>query len=79
MIGYTVSRLKQEVEHSMTSRLWNKKATQGTLKELRHAGFTVNKVSMGYEAFDGDELVLKAMPGMGGYLVRYEERLFLPA
>jgi len=34
---------------------------------------------MGYEAFDGDELVLKAMPGMGGYLVRYEERLFLPA
>jgi len=66
----------------MTSQLWTKKATQGTLKELRHAGFIVNKVNSGYEAFDTDfdgnqeELVLKAMMGLGGYLVRYEPRLF---
>jgi len=63
----------------MTAQLWSKKETQGTLKELRHAGFTVTKANNGYEAHDGNELVLKAMPGMGGYLVRYEERLFLPA
>ena len=63
----------------MTSRIWNKKDTQGTLKELRHAGFIVNKINMGYEAFDGEELVLKAMLGFGGYLVRYENRLFQAA
>ena len=63
----------------MTSRLWTKKETQGTLKELRHAGFIVNKVNSGYEAFDGDELVLKAMVALQGYVVRYDERLFIPA
>ena len=63
----------------MTAQLWSKKDTQGTLKELRHGGFIVNKINSGYEACDGDELVLKAMLFTNGYLVRYEERLFLPA
>lgn len=66
----------------MTVQHWRKADTQRTLRELRKAGFMVTKTTYGgYEAYDTDpeELVLRAMPGRYGYLVRYEPRLFLPA
>jgi hypothetical protein len=65
----------------MEVRFWQKVETQRTLRDLRHAGFIVEKVPGGYKAYDTDpkELVLSALMARYGYLVRYEERLFQPA
>lgn len=65
----------------MDIRHWQKTDTQRTLRELRKAGFLVEKTPGGYKAYDTDpkELVLTALVGRQGYLVRYARRLFLPA
>jgi hypothetical protein len=60
----------------MVTKVWTKPQTQETLKQLRAGGFSVVKIPSGYEAFDGMELVFKAMNGMRGYLVRHKEGLF---
>ena len=60
----------------MISRIWTKKQTQATIKDLRKLGLPVLKVSSGYEAKVGDTLLFKAMVGTNGYLVRYHEQLF---
>jgi len=60
----------------MISRIWTKKQTQATIKDLRQAGLPVTKLSSGYEAKVGTEIVFKAMIGTNGYLVRHHEELF---
>ena len=67
-----------KIELEMVSRVWTKKQTQQTIKTLRDAGITVNKIDGGYkaEAPDGT-LVFKAMVGYQGYLVRYAKELFI--
>ena len=61
----------------MVSKIWTKKLTQITIKQLRDAGLTVTKLDAGYECKINDELVFKAMIGTSGYLVRYNENLFI--
>jgi len=60
----------------MISRIWTKKQTQDTIKTLRNANLTVEKINSGYECKVNDKLVFKAMIGSNGYLVRYDENLF---
>ena len=73
----------------MSVKMWTKKETQETIKELRKAGYVIEKpngiykimriASRGNEKgtpwmIDGKPL-FSAMIGMGGYLVNYHERL----
>ena len=60
----------------MTSRIWTKAQTQSTIKAMRDAGYTVNKINSGYECIINGETILKAMIGNNGYLVRYANDLF---
>lgn len=61
----------------MTTKLWTKKETQSVLKTLRREGYQVEKISYGYKVYDGgNDIVLEAMTGHRGYLIRYEEGFF---
>ncbi len=63
--------LKFQKRHTTVTRIWTKPQTQQTLKDLRAAGLTVNKVPNGYEAVNKNNvLFLKAMNGNNSYLVR---------
>jgi len=63
--------LKFQKRHTTVTRIWTKPQTQQTLKDLRAAGLTVNKVANGYEAVnDNNVLFLKAMNGNNSYLIR---------
>ena len=62
----------------MTTRIWTKPQTQQTLKALRAHGYKVAKLDAGYVAHDLQGLeVFKAMQGMNGYLVKFENELFV--
>ena len=61
----------------MKSRMWTKRQTQATLRDLRTAGLPVTKIDSGYEVrMKKDKVIFEAMIGNSGYLVRYDERLF---
>ena len=60
----------------MLTKLWTKKETQKAIREMREAGFTVDKIYSGYESFSGGKLVFKAMVGNLGYLIRHDKELF---
>ncbi len=63
--------LKFQKGHTTVTRVWTKPQTQQTLKELRAAGLTVNKVPNGYEAVNKNNvLFLRAMSGSNSYLIR---------
>ena len=63
--------LKFQKRHTTVTRIWTKPQTQQTLKDLRAAGLTVNKVPNGYEAVNKNNvLFLRAMNGNNSYLVR---------
>lgn len=48
-------------------KLWTSRETQAFIKQLRQAGFTVDKVDTGfYKCMDGDTHVFSATKGMGG-------------
>lgn len=57
---------------NMRTFMWSKPATQGFIKRLRDAGYTVEKLNGGYvchhDVSAGKELVFKAMIGARGYL-----------
>tara|TARA_R110002126_G_scaffold1100_1_gene6662 strand:+ start:1020 stop:1235 length:216 start_codon:yes stop_codon:yes gene_type:complete len=69
----------------MSVKMWTKKETQATIRELRKAGYVIEKPNGIYKIMsrkykgkpwmiDGKPL-FSAMIGMGGYLVNYHERL----
>lgn len=60
----------------MTTRIWTKKQTQQTIRDLRTAGYDVQKKRDGYICNLGDLFIFQAMNGTNGYLVRYHEGLF---
>lgn len=67
-------------EINLTSKVWTKPQTQNAIKALRKAGLPVNKTNdgNGYELIHPKAgLLFKAMNGSNGYLVRYDERLFI--
>lgn len=65
------------------TQLFSKKQTQRVLRDLKREGYTVKKESGIYNVYisnlPGDRRVFMAMPGTGGYLVRYDEELLTPA
>lgn len=68
----------------MTTRVWTKNETQGTIKALRKEGYVVEKKSEGHYIcmfeIDGKlQNIFEALANYGhvtGYLVRYNSRLF---
>lgn len=68
----------------MVTRLFSKKQTQAVLKDLKHAGYIVNKEQGRYLVYIDEHSnsglpVFSAYIGTRGYLVRYDERLLTPA
>lgn len=67
----------------MIAQLFSKPQLQQVLKDLRKAGYIVNKEPGRYLVYIDDrpmgKPVLVAMNGQRGYLVRYEEQLLTPA
>lgn len=60
----------------MTSRIWTKPQTQGFMKRLRAAGYVITKSHTGkYSAIVDGKEVFAALPGVGTYLVRFDERI----
>lgn len=67
----------------MTTRMWTKKETQNTIKQLRTAGFNVAKTSLGYQIMNEQgevwikdkKALFTAMPGARGYLINYHKDL----
>ena len=59
----------------MITKVFTKKQTQQVLKDLRSAGYDVQKIKTGYIVELDGTLLLKAMIGHMGYLVRYDEQL----
>jgi hypothetical protein len=70
----------------MTTRIWTGTITQRVIKQLRTAGYTVDKKDSGYvcslettEHPEGEQ-IFSAMKGSNGtYLVRYKDDLFYTA
>ena len=60
----------------MVTELFRKSVLQKALRDMRKAGFDVQKHSYGYKVLDGNELVLIASSGEQGYLTRYREGTF---
>ena len=67
----------------MVARIWTKKETQQTLKELRHNGYKVEKIHTGfYKAWDVEgyiipnELVFSALLMRNGYICRLNPDYF---
>jgi hypothetical protein len=61
----------------MTTKIWTKPQTQVSIKQLRGAGYTVNKTPQGYEARDAEgKVVFRALNGSRGYIVTHDEGLF---
>ena len=59
----------------MQTNVWNKKYTQTVIKALRQSGYEVVKSNSGYTCERGSTLIFKAMKGVNGYLVRYNENV----
>ena len=70
----------------MASKIWTASITQRVFKQLRTAGYTVDKKDSGYvcllettEHPEGEQ-IFRAMKGSNGtYLVRYKDDLFYTA
>ena len=60
----------------MITRIWNKKQTQQTIKDLRNNGFVVDKLDNKYECYEEGKLIFMAMLGTNTYLIRHDEELF---
>tara|TARA_R110000868_G_scaffold359858_4_gene621802 strand:+ start:300 stop:530 length:231 start_codon:yes stop_codon:yes gene_type:complete len=68
----------------MATKMWTKKETQKTIKDLRAAGYNIQKSNGIYKIVErygdtwmkDDKPLFSAMIGMGGYLVKYHEDLF---
>lgn len=59
------------------SKVWGKSYFQEIRKTLISQGFNVEKINGGYELrLPKGELLLKAMNGSNGYLVRHVHNLF---
>ena len=58
------------------TRLMAKKDFQQLRNDFKAQGFPVLKIDSGYILHLGDTLLLKAMNGSRGYLVRYKADLF---
>ena len=68
----------------MTTRIWTKRETQQTIKQLRQAGYNIAKVSGLYRILDdnleiwNDEdgaALFTARPHSGRYIVRFSPEL----
>ena len=61
----------------MTSRIWSKKETQGVIKQLRDAGYLVNKTNGTYKIVDDktEKTLFRAMAGARGYLVYFSPEI----
>jgi hypothetical protein len=62
--------------HKMVSNLWDKKGFQTMLRSVRKQGLIVEKLNGGYTVCNDNVMLLKAMNGSGGYLVRCIDNLF---
>ena len=62
--------------HPCTSSIWAKRDFQAMLKAVKQQGLDVTKINSGYTVHDGGVLVIKAMTGAQGYLVRTVKGLF---
>ena len=70
----------------MTVRLWTKRDTQKTIRDLRRARYVVERSSIGGYSIRGDNgrlwimpggaPLFQALPGESGYLVRFAPELF---
>jgi hypothetical protein len=69
-----------KMEIKMIARIHSKPETQGMIKALRDAGYTVEKINGGYvcnvAGLTKPITIFKAMNGTRGYLCRYAENLF---
>ena len=73
-------------EKHMTVRLWTKRDTQKTIRDLRRARYVVERSSIGGYSIRGDNgrlwimpggaPLFQALPGESGYLVRFAPELF---
>ena len=60
----------------MKSIVMAKSDFQKLRKDFKSQGFNVKKIAGGYELHHGETLLLKAMAGARGYLVRHVDNLF---
>jgi len=64
-------------DHKTCSRIWSKSDFQEMLKAVRKQGFIVSKIDSGYTMHaNNGVLLLRAMNGRNGYLVRQVCDLF---
>lgn len=59
----------------MKVQIFSKVQTQKVIRDLRKAGYEVERKTNGYECHLDGALIFAAMVGSRGYLVRYDERL----
>jgi hypothetical protein len=57
------------------SVVMSKPRLQQTLKDCRRNGFTVDKRNSGYDVFNDDQLIMRAMIGTSTYLVRFDQNV----
>lgn len=62
----------------MTTKIWTKPQTQAAIRALRAAGYKEQKLDAGYvvRTPNPEREVFRAMRGIRGYLVRYQDGLF---
>jgi hypothetical protein len=68
----------------LNTRFWTKKETQETIKDLRAAGYVIQKPNGIYKIMDEQgqpwikdyKPMFSAMVGMSGYLVQFHDDLF---
>lgn len=63
----------------MVTKVFSKPQTQQVIKDMRSAGYTVDKLDGGYECKLYGNLIFKAMIGNRGYLIRYDAQLLTAA
>lgn len=57
-------------------RIWSKPDTQGFIKRLREAGYTVTRDASGrYESTHEGVQIFSALPGSRGYLVKVNDKI----
>ena len=57
-------------------RIWSKPDTQGFIKRLREAGYTVTKDASGrYESSHEGVQIFSALPGARGYLISLSDKI----
>jgi len=64
----------------MATKLMSKQQTQQVIRDLRKAGYTLDKRAHGsYHVILNDEEIFTALPGSRGYLVSFHSGLLTPA